>query len=521
VTSPAQGPPPASPEIEQAPRIGPTWQADSYHVGPSRSASGKPGSARKIVMVSTAVVFAVALAIGGVALTSSSKSASPKPISHPISLTKSNKPSSSTAQNPPMIPNPPISMSALHLVGGPVASDGRLLVINVTASRSLQLSAIDPATETVVWQRPYSASGITPGEPFPPSVFGDIAIDFSPTPDTTSVTGQILGIDIANGAVAWTHSGTGVAGDAPVACGGPNTFCLSWVSDITQSLIEVNATNGSLLRTIPNVERDLGTNLYQGDQTNPTLIQIGRQGQMLWQSPASSVFGTVNDNPDSGWDVDPLGLLDVGSLGPVVVPQTSIDFNSATTTGFAIATGRPVWTDAGLYNCSGSLEIFSTPTLCRLHGTATRTTSGGVSTAGVTLTLEGFNTQTGKVTWSRPDQNLIGLIGTGGLPFEDGDHIVIKQRGTDLILDLATGEVRPVSSGQVFWCATTPTVQVIAPTGSGFPNERSATDQFFGCNAAGAAVSTHPTGQPTLVGVVLGGKFFWPTPHGLQVATAT
>jgi hypothetical protein len=63
-------------------------------------------------------------------------------------------------------------------------------------------------------------------------------------------------------------------------------------------------------------------------------------------------------------------------------------------------------------------------------------------------------------------------------------------------------------------------VQVIAPAGSGFPNERSATDQFFGCNAAAAAVSTHPADQPTLVGVVLGGKFFWPTPHGLQVAAA-
>ena len=57
VTSPPQGPPPASPETEQAPRIGPTWQAETRsHVGPSRSASGKPGSARKIVMLSTAVV---------------------------------------------------------------------------------------------------------------------------------------------------------------------------------------------------------------------------------------------------------------------------------------------------------------------------------------------------------------------------------------------------------------------------------------------------------------------------------
>lgn len=252
----------------------------------------------------------------------------------------------------------------------------------------------------------------------------------------------------------------------------------------------------------------------------PTLLQIGKQGQLLWQEQTSSVFGPANDNPDSGWDIDNFDAVNVGSLGPATVPKTSYDIGTATTTGFAAATGRPIWTDQGLYNCEGPLEIFTKPTICRFSGTVTRSSTGKVSATDVTVTLEGFNTQTGRVSWSQPDQNVVPLLGvTGKVPFLDGDHIVIEQGGADVVLDLATGQVSHVTSGEVFWCATIPLVQVLAPTGSGFPNERAGMDQFFGCNAAGLSVSGHPANQPSIVGLSVGGKFFWPTPHGVESAS--
>jgi hypothetical protein len=285
-------------------------------------------------------------------------------------------------------------------------------------------------------------------------------------------------------------------------------------------VIEVNATNGSERNTISDVERDLGTNMYQAVAAVPTLLQLGEQGQVLWQKSASSIFGAANDNPDSGWNIDPIGALDVGSLGPSTVPKTSYDIGDSTTTGFSIATGSPVWTDPGLYNCEGELEIFTTPTICRFTGTVTRTSSGKSTTAGVTVSVEGFNPQTGKVTWTQPDQNVAPLLGNGNIPFIDGDHIVIRQDGSDVILDLTDGEVGQIAPGEVFWCATSPLAQVLAPTGSDFPNERVGMDQFFGCNANGMAESTHPPSQPSMVGVAVGGEFFWPTPHGVDEATA-
>ena len=520
MTTPRQDPQQSNAAGEWTPRIGPSLEADSFHLGGPGPASGKKGGTHTAVLVCTAVVIAVGLAIGGVVLATSSKPASSTSLAHSTNHAKSTKPNSNPEQNPPTIPNPPLPMSALRLVGGPVASDGRLLVINVAASRLLQLSAINPVTETVVWQRPYSASGVTPGEPFPPLAFGDIAIDLTPIGGARSANVQVLGVDVATGAVVWTYRETGETGDAPVVCAGPQTFCLSWGSESTEGIIEVDATNGSLLRVVPNVERNLGENIYQANVTAPTLLQIGNRGQLLWQEPAESIFGVTNYNPDSGWDIDPLGSLDVGSVGPAVVPKTTYDIGTATTTGFTIATGQPVWTDPGLYNCEGPLEIFSTPTICRFTGTITMTSSGGTRETGVTVRLEGFDTQTGRVTWSQADQNITPLVGpTGAIPFLDGNHIVIKQGGTDVVLDLATGGTRPVASGAVFWCATIPTVQVLAPTVTGFPNERAGTDQFFGCNAAGVAVSGHPSDEPPIVGVFLDGKFFWPSPHGLEEAT--
>src|ERR1700722_2427048 len=238
-----------------------------------------------------------------------------------------------------------ISMSSLQLLGGPISADGFLLVINISASHQLDLSAINPATETVVWQRTFSRSGIHPGEGFPPVAFGSTAIALAPTDGTQSAAIHVLGINIPTGSVAWTYSEPGVpddpgaADDAPAGCAGSVTFCLSWFDLATnnQKLFEIDATNGSLVRSIPQIDLNLRTNLYQVNYPTPWLMQIGHQGQELWEEPTSAVFGSTNDNPNYGWDVDPLGALDVGSLSQSS-EQESLDLGTSTTSGFSIAT---------------------------------------------------------------------------------------------------------------------------------------------------------------------------------------
>jgi hypothetical protein len=137
------------------------------------------------------------------------------------------------------------------------------------------------------------------------------------------------------------------------------------------------------------------------------------------------------------------------------------------------------------------------------------------SFSGVTLNLEGFNTNTGKINWSQPVSNLDEFGGLGPVPFVDGNDVVISQGGHAKVLNLVDGKVQPAPANGTFWCASIPILDVDSPSGLGYGNQRVGTDQFYGCNAAGKAVSTLPSKFPSLVGVSLDGKFFWATPKGL------
>jgi hypothetical protein len=522
-TVPAWGAAPATgPAWGAAPATGPAWGGTpASGVGGAPPAAPAPKSNRAPLLVAILAVVLVA-GVGVFFLATSSK---PAPTSKSTATSKPGTPTtparSTGVADPPTIPSPPIPMSALDVLGGPTVADGRLLVINVTKSHQLQLSAVNPVTGTVAWQRPFSASDITQGEAFAPTTFGDLVIDLAPDGPGGAAQGDVvsvLGVDISTGDVAWKFGQPGVTSDAPGSCSaGATTLCLSWNAQIGSPLIEIDAADGLLLRGVGSVERVLGTDVYQVSDSPPVLIQIGGKGQILWQRSTASIFGPLNDLPDYGWNIEPFGALDVGSLGSKSSGD-SYNVGSFTTTGFAIATGRPAWTDAGSFNCG--LEIFTTPMLCRFTGAVTYARSGAASLKGVTVTIEGFAASTGKITWHQPDQDVMPFAAGTNLPFVDGTHIVISQHGGYVVVDTATGAVAPLPKGQVLWCASLPTVDVTAPVGSGVGNLRVGTDEFTGCNAAGATVAGHPANQPSIVGFTLDGKFFWPTPHGLAEAPA-
>jgi hypothetical protein len=417
-------------------------------------------------------------------------------------------------------------MQSLEILGGPVVAGGKILVVNVTSSKELRLSAIDPSSHDVVWSRPFSASDITGGQSFPPDTSGNIVIDLRPTGAADNSSVSVEGLDIATGNVVWTYKEVGTALDAPAPCGPAGAFCLSWSSASTTGLIEVTASSGRLIRSIGGIERELGTNLYQTQDDTPTLAQIGSAGQVLWVKPSAAIFGPVNDDPSGGWDIDVHSPLDVGSLGTTPNPSgqpAPISLGTMTATGFSLATGSPVWTKPGSYNCGGTLEFLSAPVLCELAGTESPpSTPGGPPTfSGVSAALDGFDVQTGAVTWSQPVESYAGLLGSGAIPFLDGSHLVVEQNGKPVVLDTATGHVAPVGAGQVFWCASIPIVKVITPTGAYLKGMRAGTTQYFGCSAAGTAVTRLPSTRPSVVGVTIGGSFVWPAKHGLSFEPAS
>ncbi len=412
-----------------------------------------------------------------------------------------------------------VPMSSLRVLAGPVAASGRVLVVDVATSGYLELSAIDPATQQVAWQQPYSASDLAAGESFTPTAIGNVAIDLAPVGNPASGNVRIQGINVSTGKVVWTYKEQGTTSDAAAACASPGTFCLGWQSASVQGLIEVDAADGSLLRTIAGPIRALAKNLYQTSSTTPTVLQIGSAGQELWSKPTASIFGPVDNDPDNGWAADPHGPLNVGSFADATSPAST--FVTGTTTGFSIATGDPAWTTPGTYNCAGALEFLGSPVLCRFSGAVVKSANPAVTFGSLSASISGFNLRTGKVLWTQSDQAGLSLMQIRPLPIADGRHLVIRQRGVSRLLDVSTGTTVPVAAGRVLWCSTAPQITVAGiPTYQGTSTMTGA-NRYFGCTASGRAVSGRPANQPSVVGVTAGGKFFWLTPRGLAVAPAT
>jgi hypothetical protein len=481
-------PPPASPPVGSS--------TANYGIGPTfiaQSGSQKERTPNKTIPVTLALVLLIGVAVGVFFGVSSPKSSSPNRARLVIAATR---------------------MTSLRILGGPVVADGRLLVIDIKPDHLLELSSIDPVTEDVLWKMPYSQSMTTPGQAFDPSVFGNIVVDMQSVGKNSPFV-NLLGVNIATGHVVWTFDGNGAVGDSPTPCG-QHAFCLSWQTVESNDLIQVSTTNGDVIRTDPNVERNLGALVYQTwAQGTTTLVQIGSKGQVLWTRPAASIFGSTSDNANEGWNIDRFGGLDVGSLSPSLEGDTW-DAGLATTSGFSIATGKTKWTDPGLYNCEGTLEIFSSPVICDFSGIVKGTSASDFS--GLTLKIEGFDVTTGKIKWSVPVQNAEAMM-DGNIPFVDADHVVVETAGSYQLLDLTTGKVTHIGT-QVYWCASIPDEKVTAPSGSGYANYRAGTNQYFGCNAAGKRQTIFPPSQPSIVGIKLGGRFFWPSTDGLKAETA-
>ena len=482
------GPPPGS--FGQQPAFatplppGATGVTPYQSAQPSKKTSSK-GRGRTIAIVGAVVVVVVGLLVG-VGLLVSSPSGAP--------------------------------MSTLHVVGPPEGVGDRVVLLDLTKSHQVELSAVDASSHRVVWSRPFVVDGITGGQIVAPAVVHDVVVDLAPTGGINSGQAIVTGINVENGSTVWTLPGSLSVSDAPYVCGSGSSVCVAGtVSGGSADLLIVDAADGVLVNSVPNMERAIGTNLYQTGDDAPTFTQITESGQVAWTKPVASVFGPGFD-PDNGWNIDAIGSLNVGSVGPPM-NGNSFDLSTYETAGFSQASGQVVWTDPGLYQCMGTLEFLTPPVLCQLHGTVTEGSSDQQPTySGVTADLAGFNPATGAILWRQPIGDGTDLV-DGDVSLLDDSHVVVTSpTGSPEVLDSANGTVTPVASGRVFWCLTFPPPYDVGPAASATQqqNEHQGTAFAGGCSADGMPVSQLPSTSPDAVGTTADGWFFWPTAHGLQ-----
>jgi hypothetical protein len=382
----------------------------------------------------------------------------------------------------------------------------------------LHLDGVDPVNDTVLWQRPYSASAITPGVALTPAADGTTVADVIPAGNPTIPAVTIDGIDAATGSVEWHLPGAFIMSDNPAPCLADQDFCIpAYTTDGSSQLAIIDAATGRSASVLEGPSRALGRNLYQSSDESPTLEQLSAAGSIAWTEPVATVFGPGYD-PGTGWNISPVGTLNVGSVG-LEMQGSSVDLSRYRTVGFTIATGTPLWSISGSYQCMGPLSFVSTPVTCQYKGIVhySKTSARPPSLHGVTLRLIGFNATTGSTTWSYPVSDVSSFTTGNGLRFVDADHVVVQSAtGKTMSLDTTTGSVAPLAPHQVLWCEKTPTYSVDAMKGAPDGGTRSGETLYYPCRAGGATVAGEPPSTPSTIGITVNGVFVWPSPNGVE-----
>jgi hypothetical protein len=211
----------------------------------------------------------------------------------------------------------------------------------------------------------------------------------------------------------------------------------------------------------------------------------------------------------------------VGTIGATAQGHSD-GLDNAKTIGISIATGATAYTLPGQYECGGSLQFESPAFVCRFSGSLAPTkskakrasTSVTRSLKGLSLTLQGFNSTTGAITWTQPVSD-VSALADGGVAFVDASHLLVHlPDGRPVVLDTATGATAPVGRHQTLWCTSLKLFTVDENTHINPQRMRVAASPFSGCTVTGRSAAV-PHTTPSTVGAIVNGVFFWVAPHGL------
>jgi hypothetical protein len=406
--------------------------------------------------------------------------------------------------------------SSLRVVGGPDQAGNREVVVYVDRSHELHLAGIDPLSLKVVWQYPYSAMGADPAVSLEPVVIGNDVLDVRNTGKPKDGLVLVSGINANTGEEVWNDRAAFSPSDAPTPCAQDKYFCIpGYDSNTTTSLLLVQPNGEGDPKLLQGPSSAVGEDLYQTDAKTPTLEQVTPSGAKAWQQTEASLFG-LGFSSDYGWDFTATSTLDVGSLEPIV-KGNGYDVTTEKTVGINQTSGDVEWSLPDEYTCGGSLWFLTTQVACSYGGI---TKKAGLknktpSYKGLSVSLVGFNPDTGAVTWTVPVLDVNALMDGNGLPFLDDTHVVITVSGNHkVLLDTSNGTTAPIPRGEIFWCEQNPDYKVQMPKEFSYLADRTSTPLDVGCTANGRTAAMYPRTSPDSVGTTVDGVFMWPSIGG-------
>ena len=358
----------------------------------------------------------------------------------------------------------------LRPIGQPLALGAVAVAIVSAPHRKLLVVGLDPATGRELWQQPLTPSRVTPGVRVRVAAVGnDKVAYFRPTSVDTGYAELVLA-DAATGAdLAKTPEALFTSMD--YLCASGKDICaisrtLGADKDVAYRLEA--ATGRSLVEGahVPPGARVLaggsavdGGGLFDlGDRPGNTLALLRDDGQVSWRTPVSAAF-PPGFTTDRGWNWHLFGKehVFVGSVGgPVIFDgPTTITRDLATTSVSAALSesdGRVLWRDEGsFFHCYGVTGDL--PVRCRWRGTVSTDEAVVTSFRDTDVTIEGFDVETGKTTWSVAVGGETSLIaGEAQPPIAGPSQVVLNAPTGPIVLDLTTGKVSPPGAGATFWC---------------------------------------------------------------------
>jgi len=401
----------------------------------------------------------------------------------------------------------------IDVVGGPVASGGKVLVLVLHQDRSTWLTAIDPRTGSVSWSFRWSFSEITAGVITTPLAHGGTTLLLAPGAANDGLV-RLEGVQIATGRVIWRGASRVYVTDAPSACPRPlghAGFCIVVALPTgSNGLLAISPVNGQMIATVPNIERAISTGpgIYEAPTSNPVLVDVRTPGGMRWSKTVEALFGEKH-NPNYGWDLDRYGGVDVGTVFRQVRGR-QVALGVETTSGIDDANGRRIWTDPGIFQCGG-VSGLRIAFLCRVTGTATIPQSSGtlVLSKDARAAIEGFDPATGRINWRVPVTDMANLL-TGNVAIADSHHLVVTTRGVHRLLDLTTGKL--TAAHATYWCMHAHEFTIVPPTG--ISNQRVGSSYANPCDERRRIATGLPRPTPT-VGASIAGRFIYATRLGL------
>jgi hypothetical protein len=341
-------------------------------------------------------------------------------------------------------------------------------------------------------------------------------IDLVPAVKPSNPIVNVLSINATTGAVAWVGPKNVIITDIPGPCADGNSVCLDGVDQSGNStLVVLNPTTGALEHAVSGPYRAMTENLFETSANKSTFEQITQQGSVAWTKTVTSIFGSGYD-PDNGWDMNPIGSLDVGTIENSG-SGSSEGYDQEKTIGFSLASGAVAWTLNGEYQCGGSLYFLTPSVTCAYSGTihATKKQENNGSLKGLTLTLEGFNPATGARTWSLPVRNDEQIENGNAEILDDNRMLVTLANGQPAVLDARTGTTTAVGKHQLFWCSTNNEFKVNESKDLNPDLMRAQTTLFHSCTASGKSAPGLPATMPDSVGSTVDGVYVWASPQGL------